>query len=228
MSPEAKQRFSSQTERIDQKLIGSIRELADLDPRDREALFGHLIDHLIRISSGRSPDRLDVVQEITRLRQLRELGVAENIIWHSLFASDSYFVGAIRQQVQVDELRVDPPGKLWSIFLEATSEQVPEFRKLEPEKRMSTETLGRVLLRNIDPTWGGGCLRFPSRDDWSRYTSHRDVVRGETGLSFGAIRHLELVGVRVVTDHYVAKLGWGDKEMRDLTSQLIQGVTVGR
>ena len=228
MTAEIKETSALPQTGIRQELIDNIQELARLDPPVREALFGSLTDHLVRVCRGRFPNRLDVVQEITRLRQLRELGVAEDIIWHSLLVSDSYCVGAISQQVQVDELRMDPPGRLWSMFLEATRKQLPEFKEMKPEKKMSAVALGRVFLRSIDSTWAGGSFRrLPDMDDWSRYKSRRDLVTSETGLPFGAIRHLELVGARVVIGHYASKLGWGTPEITNLTSRLVQELQVG-
>src|SRR3989344_489921 len=145
MTIEAEGIIVSQPEEIGQVLINNVRELSELDPELRRALFGELTDHLIRVSLGRPPDTLDVVQEIVRLKELREKGVFEDIFWQSALTSDSYFVGTIRRQVPVDELRKDPPGTLWSTFLDAVNDQVPEFKGLKPEKRMSVDELGRVF-----------------------------------------------------------------------------------
>src|SRR3989344_2397873 len=202
MTAEIKETSALPQTGIRQELIDNIQELARLDPPVREALFGSLTDHLVRVCRGRFPN--------------------------SLLVSDSYCVGAISQQVQVDELRMDPPGRLWSMFLEATRKQLPEFKEMKPEKKMSAVALGRVFLRSIDSTWAGGSFRrLPDMDDWSRYKSRRDLVTSETGLPFGAIRHLELVGARVVIGHYASKLGWGTPEITNLTSRLVQELQVG-
>lgn len=223
---EAQRTFAPPQTGIRQELIGNIQELARLEPPVREALFGSLTDHLIRVSLGRPPDRLAVVQEIVRLKDLREKGVVEDVFWQSALTSDSYLVGTIRRQVPVDELRMDPPGALWSTFLEAVDDQVPEFRGLKPEKRMSVDELGRIFLRRVDPTWAGGSWRLLDIDDWTRYKNHRDLVQVKIGLPFGAIRHLELTGVRVVIDHCASKLGWGAPEITNLTSRLVQELQV--
>ena len=183
---------------IRQELIDNIRELVRLNPPVREALFGHLADHLAIVCQERLPDSDEVAHLLERRLALVDLGVWEDIIGRSELA------------VLASQSMPSEPGKLWTNVMVATEMNVAGFGELSPLQVSAKQNHLRVFLTAIDGAWARSNQvvkpRFPDKNDALRYQQSFEKTVA-AGINPRDLKHAELIGAAVFIKHYMLRAG---------------------